>query len=325
MLKPELLRELTVDPDHHPRGQPHLSAASGLVRVHDHWYAVADDEHHLGMWRHGSSAPVRLLRLFDGELPDKKKERKAQKPDLETLTALPPMPGYPHGALLTLGSGSKPQRQRGLLIALDAHGKLAVADNMEFGATDGILSQALDLSELYAPLRTQFADLNIEGLFMADNHMHLLHRGNKGDQRSACIAYNWTALRAWLMDADTPLPAPHVLPIELGECNGVPLSPTDGAALPRGAWLLSAVAENTSDSFRDGVCEGSGLAVVDAQGKLLALHTLQDAPKVEGIAVHLSAQHATVTMVTDADDPKVPSRVLTVKVPLPQQLQGTAV
>jgi hypothetical protein len=317
MLIPELLRELTVDPDHHPRGQPHLSAASGLVRVHDQWYAVADDEHHLGQWRQGSQAPVRLLRLFDGELPDKKKERKAQKPDLETLAALPAMPGYPHGALLTLGSGSKPQRERGLLVALDAQGKLAVADDMEFGATDSILSQALDLSQLYAPLRAQFADLNIEGLFLAGGHMHLLHRGNKGDQRSACMVYHWPALRAWLLDSDAPLPVPSVQAIVLGEFNGVPLSPTDGAALPGGARLLSAVAENTEDSFRDGLCEGSVLAVVDAQGQLLAQHTLQGAPKVEGIAVQLSGQHAMVTMVTDADDPQVPSRVLTVTLPLP--------
>jgi hypothetical protein len=48
-IQPAHLRDLLLAPHQHPRGQPHLSAASGLVRVGPWLYVVADDEHHLGV------------------------------------------------------------------------------------------------------------------------------------------------------------------------------------------------------------------------------------------------------------------------------------
>ena len=42
--------------------------------------------------------------------------------------------------------------------------------------------------------------------------------------------------------------------LDLGAVDGVPLSLTDGAPLPGGEWLFSAVAEDTSDSVADGAC-----------------------------------------------------------------------
>ena len=49
LLSPHFVRTLALDPTQHPRGQPHLSAASGLVRVRQRLYVVADDELHLGL------------------------------------------------------------------------------------------------------------------------------------------------------------------------------------------------------------------------------------------------------------------------------------
>ena len=97
---PTLLHPLQLDPAQHPRGLSHLSAASGLVRVRQRLYVVADDELHLGQFDDCSSptpnaAPGTLLRLLDGELPAGKKQRKAAKPDLESLALLPPLPGCP--------------------------------------------------------------------------------------------------------------------------------------------------------------------------------------------------------------------------------------
>ena len=64
MLLPRCLRSLSVDPRSHPRGQAHLSAASGLVQVAGQFYVVADDEHHLGQFdgMGHDDMPVRLLR-----------------------------------------------------------------------------------------------------------------------------------------------------------------------------------------------------------------------------------------------------------------------
>lgn len=312
MLKPKHLRNLQVNPDDHPRGQPHLSAASGLVRVHGRCYVVADDEHHLGQFKLAGDSAVKLKRVFEGDLPQGIKDRKTTKPDLEVLTLLPAMARYPHGALLALGSGSKPQRHSGLVLALDAQGKL--------GKGADLVSQRLDLTDLYAPLHDQFADLNIEGCLISGDTLHLVHRGNKGSasgQSSAAIALHLPQVLAWLLDPeDTPPPQPsRTVAIDLGDIDGVPLTPTDARLLPGGHWLLSAAAENTSDSTLDGPCAGSALAVLSAQGAVLALHRLHGAPKVEGISATAAGSHIDVLMVTDADHPDVPSQLLSVRLP----------
>jgi hypothetical protein len=308
MLKPTLLRTLQVDPKVHPRGQPHLSAASGLVHVQGRCYVVADDEHHLGYFKLQDNNPVKLKRLFSDDLPVDPIKRKAAKPDLEVLTLLPATLRYPFGALLALGSGSKLQRHGGVLMALNGAGKL--------GKGDDLVSQRLDLTELYAPLHHEFADLNIEGCFVSGDVLHLLQRGNKGENSSACITWHLPQVQAWLLDPeDTPAPEhSQITAIDLGQIEGVPLTPTDGCVLPNGNWLLSAAAENTADSYLDGPCTGSALAVVSPAGQLLQLHRLQGAPKVEGISVvaQTNAKQVTVLMVTDADDPDVPSQLLTV-------------
>ena len=72
--------------------QPHLSAASGLVCAHGRAYVVADDEHHLAVFRDLRS-PGTLHRIRAGDLPDKTKARKRRKPDLETLLSLPALGG----------------------------------------------------------------------------------------------------------------------------------------------------------------------------------------------------------------------------------------
>jgi hypothetical protein len=56
MLAVQRLRDLCIDPATHPRGHNCLSAASGLVLVREHFYVVADDEHHLA--------------IFDARAPD---------------------------------------------------------------------------------------------------------------------------------------------------------------------------------------------------------------------------------------------------------------
>ncbi len=305
MLTPKLLRTLAVPPAHHQRGQPHLSAASGLVCLsalgRAHCYVVADDEHHLGHFRVDGDAPVELIRLLPGDLPEDKKQRKKRKPDLESLVALPAMPGYPQGALLALGSGSKDARYTGLLMPLNEHGLL---DSSNLNAAK------IDLTALYAPLHAEFDDLNIEGCFIQGHDAYLIQRGNKGSSRSASIRFDLQALQVWLLNALRPPTPQQIIPIDLGSVEGIPLTPTDGIALPDGRWLLSAAAENTESSYLDGPCAGSALALFDAQGDLLALHALEGSPKVEGISVWTDGHTQRLLMVTDADDPQLASQLL---------------
>ena len=300
MLHPTFLRELLVDPAHHPRGQPHLSAASGLAQAGRWLYIVADDEHHLGRFAaEGDPAErVELHRVLAGDLPDDAGKRKKRKPDLEALALLPATQASPHGLLLALGSGSRPHRQQGFVLPLDAVGALAGAP------------RAIELEALYRVPRQQFPDLNIEGAFVLGDRLHLLQRGNRGDARNGCIAYALPAVQRWIAGAAAPDPL-DIVKYELDAVDGIALGFTDGAAWPGGGWVFSAVAEDTADSYADGACGGSVLGWVAADGRLSRMEPLAGAPKVEGIAVIGDR----LLLVTDADDPAQAARLLAVSVP----------
>ena len=282
------------------------------MRVQHRLYVVADDELHLGVFDDvepssdspGPSPLGGLIRLFEGELPRDKSRRKLAKPDLETLAELPPLPGCPFGALLALGSGSRSTRETGVLMALDTAGRLS-----------GRIAH-IDLSVLYAPPRAQFPDLNIEGAFVCSGELRLLQRGNQGGSRNACIRFDWNQVVPWLVAQDSPAPAAKAVQvITLGDIDGVGLSLTDGAALDHGAWAFCAVAENTGDSFHDGACAGSVVGVMAADGQVTQVQRLWGAPKVEGLAVHVSGQALALalTLVTDADDAAVAAQLLRVR------------
>lgn len=306
---PRCIGTLRIDSAQHPKAREHLSAASGLVRSGKMLFVVADDELYLGLFKDTVAAgtppaPGCLLPLLEGELPSDVVQRKVVKPDFETLTHLPPLPGCVGGALLALGSGSKPNRETAVLLALARPGQL--------NGRKAIVS----LSALYAPLRKQFTDLNIEGAWVACGELHLLQRGNTLDARSACIRYDWNVAAPWLAGVQTEPPAiKSVQELDLGDVDSVPLSLTDGVPLPNGEWLFSAVAEDTSDSVADGACVASALGVVSANGQVRHLTRLQGAPKVEGIAVQTQGDDWLVTMVTDPDDAALASQLLTVRLP----------
>ena len=146
---------------------------------------------------------------------------------------------------------------------------------------------------------------------IVSGELHLLQRGNKGDGRSACVRFDWNQLVPWLTGRQPVPPRPKsVLVMELGQVDGVPLGFTDGAALPGGGWVFSAVAEATQDSYHDGACAGSAIGVVGPDGAFRQLVGLQGAPKVEGIAVLLQGDVLRLSLVTDADDPAVASQLL---------------
>lgn len=307
LVQAQPLGQLLIDSAHHPRGQPHLSAASGLVRVRQRLYVVADDELHLGVFDDhvaagAGLAPGTLHRVLPGDLPMDKGKRKKVKPDLESLTTVPPLPGCPAGALLAFGSGSRPERETAVLLALD-----------DQGVPNGRLA-LLDLAALYAPLRAQFADLNIEGALVVSGELLLLQRGNQGDARNACIRYDWNQMAPWLAGRQSlPPPAKAVQLLDLGCVAGVPLGLTDGAALGGGAWAFCAVAESTPNSYQDGTCVASAIGTVGPDGVVQRLQLLQGAPKVEGLAAIAQGSDWVLSLVTDPDDPALASQLLQVR------------
>lgn len=274
------MRSLSLVSASHSDRPPHLAAASGLVLAGRYLYVIADDELHLGMFQARGRAPGTLLELRAGDLPLSPKERKRRKPDFESIVALPPFPGFPRGALLALGSGSRPNRRSGALIALDARGAVAGPPAV------------VDLSPLYRTMESAFDDLNIEGAFVEGNRLSLLQRGNKGDKHNARIRVSLAELLQAL-SAGKPLPRAALIDItsfDLGAIEGVPLCFTDGAALPGGGFAFTAVAEDTGDSYRDGTCAGSAIGIVDRDARVSALWRLEPSLKVEGIAARRLAR-----------------------------------
>ena len=290
-LQVDRLRPLTLAPQAHPRGQPHLSAASGLVCAHGRAYVIGDDEHHLALFRDRAS-PGELVRVVAGDLPASKGARKRRKPDFETLLHLPDS-----AMLLALGSGSRPNRDRGVAIDL-APGGMPLAGTRLF-----------DLAPVYQALRARLGPINIEGAFVLGDELVLLQRGQAG-QASMGLHYD---LRDWLGLVTGRAAAVHpraLRPCELGAIDGVSLAFTDGAALPGGGWVFTAVAEDSDNSYADGACRGSAVGVVGADGRLLSMRRLIGGDKVEGLAVREDRRGTALFMVTDADDPAQASCLL---------------
>ena len=289
------IRELDVSPSDGAE-RPYLSAASGLVRAGPYLYVVADDELHLGVFRTTSDGPGHCVRLFEGELPASKAERKKLKPDLEALMTLPASERFPAGAILAVGSGSTRMRRIGALLHLDAYGALAGAP------------QPVDLSPILKPLGRAFDGLNIEGAVVLGDEVRLFQRGNKGGSASAIIRFPLAPFLDTLTSpCDSELEPLAIHGMDLGDSGGIPFSFTDAAALPNGDLLFTAIAEDTEDTYNDGACVASVIGILSADGKLRRLVPLAAPHKIEGVDARVEGGVIKLLLVTDADDPEIPA------------------
>lgn len=280
----------------------HVSAASGIAQAGGATWVVSDEYGELVRF----DDPVRPGRLLPGL------ERTSEKkPDLEAMLRVPHAQG---GALLVaFGSGSKDDgtRSRALVQAVDGA-----------GAVVGRPGEA-SLAPLYAELDRRLPlGPNVEGLAMragaAGAELLVFHRGKvHGDVN---VIFRLDAARAIdALRAGRPLDAGLVLGehhVDLGELGGERLGFADAVSLGDGSVAFVASAEG-EDGSGDGPIKGSVIGLLDANFTVTALRPLDGPPrKVEGIlpAAHVdpSAPHSRFTLVTDADDPAVPSEVLSV-------------
>jgi len=301
------VRSLLLDAPSAPGRPAHFSAASGLVRRGDWLYVVGDDENHLGVFRNQSDAPGRLVPLFEGALPQEHAARKAAKPDLEALTMLPPFGAHEHGALLALGSGSTPARERGVMWALGEDGGLRGEPVV------------LALGPLYAALRPHVAELNVEGACVSGGRLALLQRGNSETGDNLVVSLALDAVTEHLGRGAATLEASDIEDVrayDLGLQGDVGLGFTDADALPDGRIVFTAAAEDTSNPYDDGVVQGSSVGVLSAAGELEWIAPIAgDGLKVEGVDAVLADGLIHVLMVCDADDPAVPSPLLSATLP----------
>ena len=261
-------------------GHPFLSAASGLVQIGETLCVVGDDEQHLVVFEQGDEAPGRLIRLLPGDLPRKKKKRKAVKPDFEILFQLPD-----GGLICAMGSGSTPQRMRGAIIDIDT----------------GVVT-LLDLQPLFSALTDLVTEINLEGAIVRGDRLLLFNRGNMANPET-CIFE--TALNA--VTGDESVQVTLVKTLALPMIDGVPLTVTDACSLDGDHILLSAVAEVTDDSYADGAILGAAIVVLDCNLDVVMIEPLEPICKIEGISARRTATGVELLCVSDADDPDMPS------------------
>jgi hypothetical protein len=298
MLHPVRLRNLDVTVG--PGSPAFVSAAGGLVRIGRHFHVIADDCHFLARFPVSGAAPGVRVRLIDGDLPTEAKARKRAKPDFESLLRVPPTVQHPRGSLLVLGSGSHPNRMRGLWLALGVDGSLGAPE-------------PLDLSPLFCACARHLSEINVEGAVAMDGRLILFNRANTANALNAMIEFPLADAIAALAQGGN-LEEPRIRRIDLGLASGVPFGFTDATRL-RGDIVFSAVAEDTSNAYGDGACAGSALGMLSAGGRIKRLWPIAGSPKIEGITARTSRGGLEIHFVTDADDPDVAAALWRCQVP----------
>jgi len=226
---------------------------------------------------------------------------------------LPPFAGRPFGSLLGLGSGSRPQRERGFVWGLAADGSLD-GDPIE-----------LDLSPLYERLRASAPELNIEGASAVADRLWLAHRGNTDQGLNIVAEVPLDRFIDCVQDdgrIDCGVEA-NIRTYELGDLDGVPLTFSDLAPLADGLVVFTASAEPGSDGHgADGEIRGSVVGTIDRDGRVERLRTLAKKWKVEGVYASLDARVIDFLFVCDQDDPDVASPLLSGAMPIESRFEG---
>jgi hypothetical protein len=299
------VRTLHLEPSS-PDLPEHLAAASGVVRRAECVYVVGDDLLFLGVFDASSDEPGRLHRVLPGDVPDTTDEREETKPDLEVLTLLPPFESHPHGALLGLGSGSTPERDRGFAWSLAAD-----------GSVEGEPLQ-LDLAPLYSLLREHMEALNVEGAAVMGDELWLLQRGNSKQGVNVVVSLELSeVLDSLLRDRTLAARELHgMLAFDLGELEGAALTFSDASPLGGEQLVFTASAEASPGSHGHGAILGSVVGTIDRSGEVRRLRTIDRKYKVEGVHAALDTGVVTMTFVCDQDDPEIPSPLLSATMPV---------
>ncbi len=285
-------------------GRPaHVAAASGVARRGDHVYVIGDDQRFLAEFSLSSPGPGVLRWVLEAEGPD--------KPDVEALTVLPPFPGHAYGALLGLGSGSAPARDRGFAWALAPDGALA-GDPYE-----------LDLAPVYALLAREVDGLNVEGACVMGDRLWLLHRGNAGERTNVVAELSLAAVMDSL-GGDRRVD-PHELAgvraYDLGTLGGVELTFSDATPIGGDLLVFTASAEGTGEEGADGAIRGSVVGTIEADGEVRRLRTIDERYKVEGVHATVDTGVLDFLFVCDQDDPDDPSPLLSAAMPVDGEME----
>jgi len=289
-------------------GRPrHVAAASGVVRRGEFLYVIGDDLLFLAVFRLSEPGPGTLRRVLPGD----EDAHGEAKPDLEVLTVLPPFEGHPYGALLGLGSGSGPGRDRGFVSALAADGSLPGEPVV------------LDFGPLYGHLGGRIDGLNIEGACVIGERLWLLHRGDRSSVSNVVVELSLDEVtRSVRGDHSIECEELEALrSYELGDLDGVELTFSDATPLGRDLLVFTASAEAQSDTHGGGRIRGSVVGTIDLDGEVRRLRTIDRRFKVEGVHASIDTGVVDFLFVCDQDDPSQPAPLLSGAMPADAALE----
>jgi hypothetical protein len=310
---PKLRAELgPMRPLHFDRAMPeldlpgHVRAGSAVRRFGGRVWITQDDVNALAVLdeRSGRVEALPLPPGADGRRSfGDATGNKALKLDLEACVVLP------DGRMLAFGSGSTHARERIVVVTADHEVSL------------------IDAHALYSMLRNELefagSELNIEGAVVTGDALRLFQRGN-GAPRGELLAVDATgelglaAFLRWLKGG--PLPSlEHIRHYDLGRMHGVRLSFCDAALLPDGRVAFVAGAEDSPDTYRDGVVVGCRFGIIDgADVRTADIVEPSGAPslfKLEGLEFRSENDGVwEFDVVADMDDPESPTRMGTLRV-----------
>ncbi len=286
----------------------HLSAASGLVKIGKWLFIVADDEKHMVLVDSEEACDSISYPIMEGELPLDSEARKKVKHDFEAIVHVPSNQEFPFGGLLILGSGSKKQREQGVIIPF-----LAAPTDTQVPTLGEV--RIIDLDPIYDALKDEPGKTNIEGAVILGKEILLFQRGNKNN-RNAIIRFKWKEFFAVATGKENKTPDYSIQHYELGEIDTVPLCFTDATALADGRLIFTAAAENTSDAYNDGACMGSAIGFISPSGELTSITTVDKKVKLEGVEAQEASTALTLWLVSDPDDSDQPGKLFTAQIEL---------
>lgn len=226
-----------------------IAAASSLINVNNRIFLCNDDQYSL-------FELVENLRWIEHRwkdaplMPLDHTARKKVKPDYEALTKI----DVDSNKILMIPSGSKENRVK--VLAFDLV-------NNQFNP--------FEVLNLYADLKGKISSVNIEGAEFFRNHILLLNRG-VSDQQSSLIKVN---PKSFKIESNVS--------IEFGSIDGVPLHGSELCLFNDNLYVL-AIAEDTPNSYDDGVVLGSSLFKLSVDSfEILEQWNFDKATKLEGL------------------------------------------
>jgi hypothetical protein len=301
------VRDLDLSEPPGPGLASHIASASGIAKRGDFVYVVGDDLLQVGVFGLAGGGAGQARRVFAGDLPRDGGERSKEKPDLEGLTALPPVEGEPNGGLLGLGSGSNRRRDRGFYWSFAADGSLAGDP------------RAIDLQPVYDQMRDELGgDVNVEGAAVVGDRLWLFHRANTGKAPNTVAEFELGDLSRTLGEdlVVDPDELAGIRAYELGELDGVPLCFSDATTLTDRLVCFTASAE---DEESGEIC-GSVVGTIGADGSVHRLRTIDPQWKVEGVHATIDTGVIDFLFVCDQDDSETPSPLLSATMPIAREL-----